>query len=178
MDIHKGFGNANKIMNRLLFDGFENFGLRISEIDGGSLRNAIPRESRAVVAIDSVHEDAFLHEIGEFIKSIQTELKTIEPDLEISLKKVETPKMIMDLGVQEGLTRALYAAWNGVYRMSPDIEDLVETSNNIARVLVKEGHIKIGCLTRSSVESTKIDLAMTLRATFELTGCELSLIHI
>ena len=175
MDIHKGFGNANKIMNRLLFDGFENFGLRISEIDGGSLRNAIPRESRAVVAIDSVHEDAFLHEIGEFIKSIQTELKTIEPDLEISLKKVETPKMIMDLGVQEGLTRALYAAWNGVYRMSPDIEDLVETSNNIARVLVKEGHIKIGCLTRSSVESTKIDLAMTLRAAFELTGCEVHL---
>mgnify|MGYP000982261228 CR=1 FL=1 len=175
MQIHEGLGNANKIMNRLLFDGFENFGLRISEIDGGSLRNAIPRESRAVVAIDSVHEDAFLHEIGEFIKSIQTELKTIEPDLEISLKKVETPKMIMDLGVQEGLTRALYAAWNGVYRMSADIPELVETSNNIARVIIKDGTIKIGCLTRSSVESSKIDLGNTLRATFELTGCEVEL---
>lgn len=175
MDIHKGFGNANKIMNRLLFDGFENFGLRISEIDGGSLRNAIPRESRAVVAIDRVHEAAFQHDLGQFIASIQTEFKTIEPDLTVTLTKIETPKFIMDLGVQEGLTRALYAAWNGVYRMSPDIEDLVETSNNIARVLVKAGHIKIGCLTRSSVESSKMDLAMTLRASFELTGCEVTL---
>jgi len=175
MDIHKGFGNANKIMNRILFDGFENYGLRISEIDGGSLRNAIPRESHAVVAFDRVHEAAFIHDVGAFIESIQTEFKTIEPDLVIRLNKIETPEFIMDLGVQEGITRALYAAWNGVYRMSPDIEGLVETSNNIARVLVKDGYIKIGCLTRSSVESTKIDLAMTLRATFELTGCEVIL---
>ena len=81
----------------------------------------------------------------------------------------------MDLGVQEGLTRAMYAALNGVYRMSADIPDLVETSNNIARVVVKEGNIHIGCLTRSSVESSKMDLANTLRATFELTGCEVEL---
>mgnify|MGYP000619168500 CR=1 FL=1 len=81
----------------------------------------------------------------------------------------------MDLGVQEGLTRAIYAACNGVYRMSADIPDLVETSNNIARVIVKDGNIKIGCLTRSSVESSKTDLANTLRATFELTGCEVEL---
>jgi dipeptidase D len=80
----------------------------------------------------------------------------------------------MDLGVQEGLTRALYAALNGVYRMSADIPDLVETSNNIARVVVKEGSIHIGCLTRSSVESSKMDMANTLRATFELTGCEVN----
>ena len=77
----------------------------------------------------------------------------MEPDLEIEVSKTATPKKIMDLGVQEGLTRALYAACNGVYRMSPDINDLVETSNNIARVIVKDGAIKIGCLTRSSVES-------------------------
>jgi dipeptidase D len=78
----------------------------------------------------------------------------------------------MDLGVQEGLTRAIYAACNGVYRMSADIPDLVETSNNIAKVLVKDGQIKIACLTRSSVESSKWDLANMLRATFELTGCD------
>ena len=78
----------------------------------------------------------------------------------------------MDLGVQEGINTSLYAALNGVYRMSADIPDLVETSNNIARVIVKDGAIKIGCLTRISVESSKMDLANTLRATFELTGCE------
>jgi dipeptidase D len=172
MQIHEGLGNANKIMNRLLFDGFENFGLRISEIDGGSLRNAIPRESKAIVAIDAMHEDAFLLETQHLVNTIKTEYKTMEPDLEVTISKCDTPKNIMDLGVQEGLTRAIYAALNGVYRMSADIPDLVETSNNIARVIVKNGAIKIGCLTRSSVESSKIDLANSLRATFELTGCE------
>ena len=175
MQIHEGLGNANKLMNRLLFDGFENFGLRISEIDGGSLRNAIPRESNATVAIDAVHKDAFEAEMKDFADMLKLEFKTMEPDLEIVISEIETPEKIMDLGVQEGLTRALYAAHNGVYRMSPDIEGLVETSNNIARVIVKDGHIKIGCLTRSSVESTKEDLANTLRATFELTGCEVEL---
>lgn len=172
MQIHEGLGNANKIMNRLLFDGFENFGLRISEIDGGSLRNAIPRESNATVVIDAIHETAFESEMKQLANTIKLEFKTMEPDLEIIVSKAETPQLIMDLGVQEGVTRALYAACNGVYRMSADIPDLVETSNNIARVIVKDGHIKIGCLTRSSVESSKLDLANALRATFELTGCE------
>ncbi|GAL63115.1 aminoacyl-histidine dipeptidase [Algibacter lectus] len=174
MQIHEGLGNANKIMNRVLFDGFENFGLRISEIDGGSLRNAIPRESNAIVAIDAIHEEAFLLETKEQEAMLKAELKTMEPNLEIVVSKVETPEKIMDLGVQEGLTRAIYAAWNGVYRMSADIPELVETSNNIARVIVKDGAVKIGCLTRSSVESSKWDLANTLRSTFELTGCEVT----
>ncbi|WP_274474302.1 aminoacyl-histidine dipeptidase [Mangrovimonas aestuarii] len=172
MDIIKGLGNANKLMNRLLFDGFENFGLRISEINGGGLRNAIPRESNAVVAIDAVHEQAFELEMQEKTEVLKTELKTVEPGLTIVVERCETPETIMDLGVQEGVTRALYAAWNGVYRMSADIPGLVETSNNIARVEIKDGNIKIACLTRSSVESSKWDLANTLRATFELTGCE------
>ena len=172
MDIHKGLGNANKILNRLLFDGFENFGLRISEIDGGSLRNAIPREAKAIVVIDAVHDAAFNTEMAVLSQIIKLELKTMEPDIEIVVSKSQTPEKIMDLGVQEGITRALYAALNGVYRMSADIPDLVETSNNIARVIVKDGKLKIGCLTRSSVESSKMDLANTLRATFELTGCE------
>jgi dipeptidase D len=78
----------------------------------------------------------------------------------------------MDLGVQEGLLRAIYAAHNGVYRMSADMEDLVETSNNIARVIVKYGHISIQNLTRSSVETSKMDLANALRSAYELFGCE------
>jgi len=174
MQIHEGLGNANKLMNRLLFDGFENFGLRISEIDGGSLRNAIPRESNVIVVIDAVQEDAFVSEMKDLADKIKTEFKTMEPDLIIEVSKTESPKTIMDLGVQEGLTRAIYASCNGVYRMSADIPDLVETSNNVARILVRDGNIKIACLTRSSVESSKWDLANMLRATFELTGCEVT----
>jgi dipeptidase D len=172
MDIHKGFGNANVLMNRLLFDGFENFGLRIAEINGGSLRNAIPRESVATVVIDKVHQDAFEFEMKSLSDTIKKEFVTVEVDLEITCTVIETPSEVVELGVQEGITRSLYAAYNGVYRMSPDIDGLVETSNNVARVIIKDGEIKVGCLTRSSVESGKMDLATKLRASFELSGCE------
>jgi len=175
MDINKGLGNANKIMNRLLFDGFENFGLQVAEINGGSLRNAIPRESVATVIISEIFDEAFVFDMQEVITDIKTELKTTEPNLQILIEKTaDTPKVVVELGVQEGLIRALYAAHNGVYRMSADMEDLVETSNNIARVIVKEGKIHVGCLTRSSVESSKFDLANALRSTFELIGCEVN----
>jgi dipeptidase D len=174
MDIDKGLGNANKIMNRLLFDSFENFGLQISEINGGSLRNAIPRESVAKVIISDIFDEAFVFDMQEVINDIKTEYKTTEPNLKITIEKGDLPAKIMDLGVQEGLIRAIYAAHNGVYRMSADMENLVETSNNIARVIVKDGELHIGCLTRSSVESSKFDLANALRSTFELIGCEVT----
>ena len=172
MDIHKGLGNANKIMNRLFFDSFENFGLQISEINGGSLRNAIPRESVAKVIVAEMYNDVFLFEMQETIADIKAEFQTTEPNLTIEITPSELPLSVMDLGVQEGLLRGLYAAHNGVYRMSADMEDLVETSNNVARVIVKDGHILIQCLTRSSVETSKFDLANGLRSAFELFGCE------
>ena len=174
MDIHKGLGNANKIMNRLLYFGDEKFGMRISEIDGGSLRNAIPRESNAVIAIDSASEAAFNTGIEALIHEIKAELKTMEPNLNILVSKSEAPKKVMDLKVQAVLLKAIYAACNGVYRMSADIPDLVETSNNIARVVVKNGNVTIACLTRSSVESSKWDLANSLKASFELAGCDVT----
>ena len=175
MDIHKGLGNANKIMNRLLFDGFENFGLRICEINGGSLRNAIPRESFASIVVDSVSKEPFLFESKTLINNIKEEFLTIEPNLSIEIKEVSSPEKVMDLGVQEGFIKSIYTALNGVYRMSPDIKDLVETSNNIARVIVKEGSIKVSCLTRSSSETNKFDLANSLRSAFELSGFEVEL---
>ncbi len=172
MDIHKGLGNANKIMNRLLFDGFENFGLQVAEISGGSLRNAIPRESIASVIIASMYDEAFIFDMQEIISDIKKEFKTTEPNLIIEIAKSDLPKKVMDLGVQEGLIRAIYAALNGVYKMSADMDDLVETSNNIAKVVVKNGEILIQNLTRSSVESSKMDLANSLRSAYELFGCE------
>lgn len=175
MDIHRGFGNANKIMNRLLFEGFESFGLRIASIDGGGLRNAIPRESEAVIVVDEIHHDAFALEFNQLATSIKKELKVMEPNLVISAEVTTVPDYVMDLGVQEGITRAIYAAHNGVYAMSPSMADLVQTSNNIARVKIKNGKLKIHCLTRSSVESSKLDLANALRSGFELCGCAVNL---
>jgi dipeptidase D len=172
MDIHKGLGNANKIMNRLLYFGCNNFEIQVCEIDGGGLRNAIPRESVATFTVNKNKSNGLLEGLKQVILEIKSEFKTADPNLLIEIEPVATPEKGMDNKIQSQLLKALYAAHNGVYRMSPDIPDLVETSNNIARVLVKNGEIKILCLTRSSVESSKMDLANALRSTFELTGCE------
>jgi dipeptidase D len=171
MDIHKGLGNANKIMARLLFKSYEKFGLRIAMIDGGSLRNAIPRECNANVLIDKNSREIFKSEIEKKINEIKEELKTIEPKLTILVQSAEIASQVMKAQSQSEIINSLYAASNGVYRMSADIPDLVETSNNIARVIVKDGEISVGCLTRSSIESSKYDLADALKATFELGGC-------
>ena len=174
MDIHKGLGNSNKLMNRLLFDGFTNYGLRISSIHGGSLRNAIPRESFAIVVIDTITKEAFETEIHQNIEAITSEYSSLEPNMAITISETETPRSVMELGVQEGITKAIYAALNGVYRMSPDVENLVETSNNIAKVTIENGALKVECLTRSSSETSKWDLANSLKSCFELAGCEIS----
>lgn len=175
MDIIKGLGNANKIMNRILFGGYEKFGMRIAEINGGGLRNAIPRESEAIITIEDIQKEDFSAEVGKLIQDIQQEYKSLEPKLLIEIEETEKPAKVMELGVQELLLKAVYAAHNGVYRMSPEIEGLVETSNNIARVTVKNGKIEVLCLTRSSVESTKTDLANSIRSGFEMAGFEVEL---
>ena len=175
MDIIKGLGNANKIMNRLLFEGARNYGLKISEVNGGSLRNAIPRESFALVTIDTASKEFFLLKTGGLINNIKEEFSTIESNLIIEIQETQLPEKVMEIGVQEGFLKSIYAAFNGVYRMSPDIENLVETSNNIARVIVKSGQIKIECLTRSSSETNKIDLANSLKSAYELSGFDVEL---
>ena len=175
MDIIKGLGNANKIMNRLLFEGYTNYGLKISEVNGGSLRNAIPRESFALITIDTASKEFFLLKTSELINNIKEEFSTIESNLIIEIQETQLPEKVMELEIQEGFLKSTYAAFNGVYRMSPDIENLVETSNNIARVIVKSGQIKIGCLTRSSSETNKIDLANSLKSAFELSGFNVEL---
>jgi len=168
MDIIKGLGNANKLMNRLL-DSVKDIAL-ISCIEGGSLRNAIPRESAATLVVKTT-------DVSEFIKAIEAtqhhiieEYQRIEPELSITTEKTKLPSKVMDFKDQKQLINALYATYNGVYRMSPDINDLVETSNNLAKVLVKNGKIQIECLTRSSVESSKKDMSYTLKSVFELAG--------
>ena len=175
MDIIKGLGNANKMMNRLLLNTSDNLKLRISEIDGGGLRNAIPRESEAIVAIPDTEEESFKKEIESRANDIKAEYASLEPNLSVEIQKITTQNSIMDLKSQKEVLLALAGAHNGVYRMSPEIEGLVETSNNVANVTLKNGEIYIKCLTRSSVESSKNDLADSLKAVFELAGFEVKL---
>lgn len=175
MDIHRGLGNANKIMNRLLYNVCERFEIGVSEINGGSLRNAIPRESFAVVTLPEKHREAFEKEMSTLTATIKDELKYTEPQLKVTVENTAAPSSIMDSETQIKLIKAIYAAKNGVYAMSAAMDDLVETSNNVARVIVKNGVCEVMCLTRSSVNSAKLDLANSLKCAFELAGCEVTL---
>ncbi|CAN5334680.1 aminoacyl-histidine dipeptidase [soil metagenome] len=170
MDIIKGLGNSNKILNRILFKASEDLEMRIAQIKGGGLRNAIPRESDAIVIIDEMQEKALRALLEDEIDDIKTELLMLEPNLKLTIRETEIPPYVMEQGDQDILLKTIYAAHNGTYRMSPEIEGLVETSNNIASVTVNEGKISINCLTRSSLASSKNDLATNLRSVFELGG--------
>jgi dipeptidase D len=175
MDIHKGLGNANKIINRLLFLGSEKYKMRISKINGGSLRNAIPRESIATVVVNKTQADNFQKDIAIWSLTIKEEKSLTEPNLEITSIEVKKPRLVLPKKTQNNILKAIYAAQNGVYGMSAAFDNLVETSNNIARVEVNNGKISIACLTRSSMDSAKMDLANSLRATFELADCKVTL---
>lgn len=169
MDIHKGFGNANKILARFLFLGIEH-GIQLIEINSGGLRNAIPREGTAVFSVTD--RGVFLQKAEVLKKEIIEEFQSIEKELSI---RIETIAMEGNaIGEQESkrVVQALHAAHNGVFRMSPDVEDLVEASNNVARVELKNGDLQVLNLTRSSVESSKMQVANQLKSVFELAGIE------
>ncbi|GAB3204037.1 dipeptidase D [Pontibacter aydingkolensis] len=175
MDIHRGRGNANKLMNRMLSQAAEQFGLRVATIDGGSLRNAIPRESFAEVAVPGDKEVAFKAFAEEQTAILKKEHSTTDPNLQVILESIDTPAKVAATEFTGKLLRGLYACPNGIYRMSPDIEHLVQTSNNVARVLVKDGEYTILCLTRSSVDTEKMDLARAIKSALELAGANVKL---
>lgn len=172
VDIHLGRGNSNKVLNRLMWYAFKNFGLRLSAIDGGSLRNAIPRESFAVITIPNDKKDAFLKYVAEYTAVVRKELSAVEPDLKIEAVPSDLPKALIDEKTQKNLLNAIYGCPNGVIRMSNEMEGLVETSTNLAIVKSENGIIKIQCLLRSSVDSAKQDLENAMQSVFELAGAE------
>lgn len=174
MDIIKGLGNANKLMNRVLF-ALHNH-IRIAAIQGGSLRNAIPRESTAIVIIDKDNLEAVMAQFEAIKQSLVAEFHLLEPEMSLELAAAaSTASSVMSTADQDRLLKAIQAAHNGVFRMSPAIDGLVETSNNIAKVVVKDGALSVECLTRSSVESSKSDLAQGLQSVFELAGYSVTL---
>lgn len=175
MDIAKGRGNANKIINRIIWNAQYDFGLCVHSIDGGGLRNAIPRESVAVVTLPKKNIAKFEQWLSKETANITTEYASTDIDLAITLEKTTTPNKIMKNKCQKGLIASIYAAPNGIYRLSPDVKGLVQTSNNVARVLIKEGKIEILNLTRSSVDSEKADLANAIKSTFELSCCNVEM---
>lgn len=173
MDIHLGRGNANKLLNRLLYSAIAaKFDLCIAEIDGGGLRNAIPREAFSIIVLPQEQAADFKAFIEKTSSIYKEEYGTTDPNLQVVFEPNDEPLWVMKKGFQSQFLQAIYALPNGIYRMSPDIEDLVQTSNNLARILVKEGKFTVMCLTRSSVDSEKTDLAQAIQAALQLTDAK------
>lgn len=170
MEIDQGLGNANKLMNRLLYVAAQESAVKIISINGGGLRNAIPRESEAKVVVPTEDALKFKEVINKEGAVIKTEYTATEEALSIAVEETELQAKSMSCETTKKLLKTIYALHNGVYRMSRVMEGLVQTSNNIARVEVKDGKMEIRCLTRSSVDTSKRDLANGLTCAFELGG--------
>lgn len=170
MDIHLGRGNANLLANRVLNEMSINNDVYLSSFDGGSLRNAIPREAVFTVAIPNNQVDSVKKVVTELAKEIKSEHAKSDPFLVIELEETALPSKVMLEDEQFKITNALQAVFNGVYRMSPEIEGLVEASSSFARVLLANGDFMSQSLQRSSVESSKMDVAYKVGNVFKLIG--------
>jgi dipeptidase D len=172
VDIALERGNSNKILNRILWFAHKNFGLRLVSIEGGSLRNAIPRESFSVITVTKDKVAAFKKFVEEFTPVVINEYKGVETDMKISAEAVAVPATVIDLKTTFNFLNAIYATPNGVVRDSQDMKGLVETSTNLAIVKSGNGEIVVHCLLRSSVDSAKADLEQMMESVYNLAGAE------
>ncbi len=171
-DINKGLGNANKIINRLLYAAQNELGLRLSELKGGNLRNAIAREAFAKVVVPANRKDDFLKMAKEFNTTVKTEFRINEPQLEVTVEPAEQPAFVMSHDSQLRLINSLYACPHGVIAMSAEIPNFVETSTNLAAIRFRDNEIEITTSQRSSGESGKRDVVNMVTSVFELAGAK------
>lgn len=166
MDIHKGLGNANKLMNRILNVIYKDFDPDLVEVDGGGLRNAIPRESRSVIATTEAKWARIKGLIDAHFELIKSEYQYTDPNISIEYGENERLSWGADADTARKFIEAVYAIPNGIYRMSPTIPGMVQTSNNLAQVSFKQGMYSCLCLCRSSVDSEKMDEVESIKAAF------------
>lgn len=175
-DIDKGRGNANKILNRFLWTVNKKTDLRLHSFDGGNLRNAIAREAVAVASVPWAEKENVRVLFNHFVNDLEIELGDVEPNLKLSLESETLPQTVIDKKTSDALLDALYACAHGVIAMSRDMPGLVETSTNLASVKMKEENtILITTSQRSSVESSKYDIANQVEAVFKL--CDATVTH-
>ena len=165
--------NANRELFRLL--NASACQLCLACVDGGGLRNAIPREATAVVVVPQAEAAAFEAEVAQFEKILIAEYNNIEDSISVKAAAVELPAAVMAQENFEALAKAVIGAPNGVVKMSVEMEGLVQTSSNLARVVSDGAVVKIQCLLRSSVNSEKHALGAAIKGVFELAGATVEL---
>ena len=172
MEINMGRGNSNKLLFRFLKTYAEELGIRISDIQGGSMRNAIPRESFVTIVLPAENAEKLQAAVKEAEAIYLGELSAKEPTLNVSAAAAEMPSFVIDCCTQSRLINAILACPNGPVRMIDSMPDTVETSNNLAIVQSQDGKIYIKCMLRSSVETAKDALVQSIRAVFELAKAD------
>jgi len=169
-DISKGRGNAVKIINRILWHAHYNFGARINDLKGGNLRNAIAREAFANVVFPADREGSLATFIDDFRQEVKAEFRITEPDLEVKYENIEVPELVMGKAAQGKLLNALYSCPHGVIAWSAEIPNFVETSTNLASVILTDTKAIVTTSQRSSVESAKEDICNMVASVFNLAG--------
>ncbi len=171
-DISKGRGNAVKLLNRMLWHGALNFELKVSDIKGGNLRNAIAREAFANVVVPSDMKADLKTYVADFTRLVKAEFKITEPSLDIGIEPIELPDTIIETAVQEKLLNAIYGCPHGVMAWSAEIPNFVETSTNLASVMITDTKVVLTTSQRSSVESAKDDICNMVASVFRLAGAD------
>lgn len=170
VDIHLGRANANKLLFRFLKEAVVDYGVRLSSVDGGSLRNAIPREAFAVVTLPAGETDNFWELVSDYQDLYREEYKGIENNISFTAEKVDTPLTLIPEEIQDDLINAVEGCQNGVISMLHDFPGTVESSSNLAVVKSTEGLIEVKILVRSSSESRKSAVCSSLESVFALAG--------
>mgnify|MGYP004655204521 FL=1 len=171
-DIHLQRANAIKLLFRFLKDAVANYEARLAYVEGGSLRNAIPREASAVITIPADGLDEMKQLVADYEDLFIREYDGVEDNISFTAEEVECPKTELPEDTQDFLIHAITLCPHGVYRMIPEMPDIVETSNNLAMIGMENNRITVMCLTRSSVESRKEELRQIIQSAFALAGAE------
>ena len=172
VDIHLGRANANKLMFRFLKEAVREYGARLSSIDGGSLRNAIPREAVAIITIPGDNVEALWELVADYQDMFRTEYQGIEESVLFVAEPAELPASLIPEEIQDDLINAIEGCQNGVISMLADFPGTVETSTNLASVKKSDQLIEIKILTRSSSESRKEQICSSLESVFALAGAK------
>ncbi len=174
VDIDKQRGNANKLLARLLSLLPENINWQLQHFTGGNLRNALPRESFAIIALNNDDASIVSEIIDTSVSQLEREYGSVAPNLSISMNKIDAPAQtdVLTHQSQKTLIATINACPNGVHRMSLEIEGLVETSSNLAIVNTEQEQATIECLLRSSVDSVRDELSKNMQSVFDLAGAQ------
>lgn len=171
-DINLQRANAIKLLFRFLKDAVANYEARLAYVEGGSLRNAIPREASAIITIPADGLDEMKQLVADYEDLFIREFDGVEDNISFTAEDVECPKTELPEDTQDFLIHAITLCPHGVYRMIPEMPDIVETSNNLAMIGMENNRITVMCLTRSSVESRKEELRQIIQSAFALAGAE------